>query len=289
MTDLGQKIRSDKRVAAWLQILLGCLVGGAAYPLFLTPNHIAPGGLTGVAMILNHTLGLPVGIASLAMNVPLFLLSFKAIGGIFFLRSLAATVLFSLAIDFLPLAPMTVDPLLGSVYGGVVLGIGLGMIVRGGATTGGTDMIAKLIHRHLPFVSMGMILFMLDAMVVAAAGVAFGTTEALYAMICIFVSSKVIDTVMVGFVSNKTCFIVSDRWEAISRRILHEMNRGATHLQARGAYSGAERPVLMCVIARQELPIIKEIVRQEDENAFVFMTEAFEVLGEGFSALTSQD
>ena len=289
MTDLKKIFRGNKRFNAWAQIVLGCLVGGAAYPLFLTPNRIAPGGLTGVGMILNHYFGIPVGTASLIMNIPLFLLSYQAIGGIFFLRSLGATILFSMSIDFLPFRPMTVDPLLGSVYGGVMLGIGLGLILRGGATTGGTDMIAKLIHRKFPFISVGMFLFVIDGLVVIAAGLTFGTTEALYAMLCIFASSKVIDTVMVGFVSNKACFIVSDRWERISVRILREMERGATHLQAKGAYSGTERPVLMCVISRQELPMIKEIVRQEDGNAFVFMTEAFEVLGEGFSALNSPD
>ena len=277
-----------ERFFSYAQILLGALVGGAAYPLFLTPNRIAPGGITGVAMILNHLFHWPVGTVSLALNVPLFIISYRAMGKIFAFRSLVATVLFSLFIDILPLKPLTMDPLLGTLYGGVLLGVGLGLIMRGGATTGGSDMIARMVHRRFQFISVGSFLFAIDCAVVMAAGFLIGTTEALYALINIFLTAKVMDVVIVGFSANKACFVISSKWQEISERIMRDMDRGVTQLTARGAYTGTERPTLLCVISRSEIMAFKRILREEDENAFVIIVEAHEAIGDGFSALSEK-
>lgn len=274
-----------ERFFSYAQILLGALIGGAAYPLFMTPNRIAPGGITGVATILNHLLHWPVGTVSLVLNLPLFMISYKAMGKVFAFRSLVATVAFSLFIDILPLKPMTNDPLLGALYGGVLLGIGLGLIMRGGATTGGSDMIARMVHKRFPFISTGAFLFAIDFAVVLAAGLLIGTSEALYALINIFLTAKVMDMVIIGFSSNKACFVISSRWQEISRRIMKDMDRGVTQLTARGAYTGAERPTLLCVISRSEITAFKRILREEDENAFVIIVEAHEAIGDGFSVL----
>ena len=274
-----------ERFFSYAQILLGALIGGAAYPLFMTPNRIAPGGITGVATILNHLLHWPVGTVSLVLNLPLFMISYKAMGKIFAFRSLVATVAFSLFLDILPLKPMTNDPLLGALYGGVLLGIGLGLIMRGGATTGGSDMIARMVHKRFPFISTGAFLFAIDFAVVLAAGLLIGTSEALYALINIFLTAKVMDMVIIGFSSNKACFVISSRWQEISRRIMKDMDRGVTQLTARGAYTGAERPTLLCVISRSEITAFKRILREEDENAFVIIVEAHEAIGDGFSVL----
>ncbi len=286
---LQDKLRSRfphfDSVMAYIQIILGCLIGGAAYPLFLVPNSIAPGGLSGLAMVLNHLFHWPVGMTSLIMNIPLFLVGYKAMGKLFVWRSLVATVVFSLSIDLIKLPAMTVDPLLGTLYGGLLLGVGLGLILRGGATTGGTDMIARMVHSRMPFITVGVFLLMIDCVVVILAGAVMGTSEGLYAMISIFISSKVIDMVMAGFSSNKACFIITKQWDAVTRQILRDMNRGVTQLTARGAYSGEERPVVLCVTSRQEVARLKDIVREADENAFMFVTEAHEALGEGFSKL----
>ncbi len=276
-------------VMAYIQIVLGCLIGGLAYPLFLVPNSIAPGGLSGLAMVLNHLFHWPVGMTSLIMNIPLFLLGYKAMGRVFVWRSLVATVIFSLSIDLIKLPAMTVDPLLGTLYGGLLLGVGLGLILRGGATTGGTDMIARMVHSRMPFITVGVFLLMIDCLVVILAGVVMGTSEGLYAMISIFISSKVIDMVMAGFSSNKACFIITKQWDAVTRQILRDMDRGVTQLTARGAYSGEERPVVLCVASRQEVARLKDIVREADENAFMFVTEAHEALGEGFSKLSGRE
>ena len=278
-----------ERFFSYVQILIGALIGGAAYPMFLTPNQIAPGGITGAAMILNHLFRWPVGTVSLVLNIPLFLISYKAMGKIFAFRSLAATILFSLFIDILPLRPLTTDPLLGTLYGGVMLGAGLGLIMRGGATTGGSDMIARMVHKRFQFISTGSFLFAIDCTVVLAAGFLIGTTEALYALINIFLSARVMDAVIVGFSSNKACFVISPRWQEISERIMRDMDRGVTQLTARGAYTGTERPTLLCVIGRSEIMAFKRILREEDENAFVIIVEAHEAIGDGFTLLSDSE
>ena len=282
---IRRKPSAAERFFSYVQILIGSLIAGAAYPLFMTPNRIAPGGITGIATILNHLFGTPVGTVSLILNIPLFLIGFRAMGRVFVFRSLVTTLCFSLFIDLLPLKPMTTDPLLGTLYGGVLLGIGLGLIMRGGATTGGSDMVARMVHKRFQFISVGSFLFAIDFAVVAAAGVLIGTTEALYALINIFLAAKVMDTVIVGFSSNKACFVMSSRWEEISRRVLQEMDRGVTQLMARGAWTGTERPTLLCVISRSEIMAFKRILREEDEDAFVIIVEAHEAIGDGFSGL----
>ena len=275
-------------VFAYGQILLGCLIGGAAYPLFMTPNNIAPGGVTGIGIILNYLFGLPVGTVSLVLNIPLFITGYRYIGRIFAFRSLLATALFSVCIDILPLKPMTDDMLLGTLFGGVMLGIGLGLILRGGATTGGTDMLARMVHHRLPTVTVGTFLFAFDLVVVVAAGFTVGTQQALYAIINIYVSGRIIDMVMVGFSGNKACFIMSAKWQEITSRLLSEMGRGVTQLKARGAYTMEEKPVVLCVVSRQEVTTLKRIVEDEDPASFMFISDAHEAIGEGFSAINEK-
>ena len=277
-----------ERFFSYAQILLGALIGGAAYPLFMTPNRIAPGGITGIATILNHLFHWPVGIVSLILNLPLFLISYRAMGRIFAFRSLVATIFFTLSID-MPLKPMTNDPLLGALYGGAMLGCGLGLIMRGGATTGGSDMIARMVHKRFQFISTGSFLFAIDCAVVISAGFLIGTSEALYALINIFLSAKVMDTIIVGFSSNKACFVMSSRWQVIADRIMRDMDRGVTLLTARGAYTGTERPTLLCVISRSEIMAFKRILREEDEKAFVIIVEAHEAIGDGFTLLSESE
>jgi uncharacterized membrane-anchored protein YitT (DUF2179 family) len=274
-----------EQMRSYVQIVVGCILGGLAYPLFLVPNSIAPGGLTGIATILNHLFGVPVGLTSMVMNLPLFVIGFRAMGRVFVWRSLVATVLFSLSIDLIHVPPMTNDVLLGAVYGGGLLGLGLGIILRGEATSGGSDMVARMVHRKFSFISVGAFLFAIDFLVIVAAGFVLGSQHAMYALICIFVSSKVLDVVLGGFNTQKACFVITEKTVSVTNRIMEELERGVTLLTATGAYSGRERPVILCVAGRQEVPRVKEIVRQEDEKAFMFITEAHEALGEGFTKL----
>ncbi len=278
-------IWKNEQIMAYSQIVLGCLLGAASYPLFLTPNHIAPGGLTGIAMVFNYLFGAPVGTVSLLMNVPLFLIGYRAMGRVFVFRSLIAAVLFSLMIDLLPLPAATMDPLLGAVFGGVLLGIALGLIMRGGATTGGTDMAARMLHQKFQHISVGTILFAIDCISVFMAGVSIEVEYALYSLICIYVSGKAIDMVTSGLSREKACYIISSEHEKIKQSVMTELERGVTVLRAQGGWSGAEKPLLLCILSAQEVSRIKTIVRAADERAFVFITDAYEVLGEGFRKL----
>ena len=270
---------------AYIEIVLGCMIGGAAYPLFLVPNNIAPGGLTGIATIFNYLWGWPVGVTSMALNLPLFVIGWKAMGKVFVFRSLIATILFSAFIDLLKLPPLTDDMLLATVYGALVMGFGLGLILRGGATTGGTDMVARMVHQRFPMLTVGGFLFLIDCAVILCAAFTMSARAALYALICIFVNAKAIDLVLAGFGSSKACFIITNRAEDICRRIMDELDRGATMLSATGAYSGENRTVLISVVSQREVVPLKKIVRQADAKAFMFITDTHETLGEGFSAL----
>lgn len=284
-----KKIKQNEPVIGYVYIVLGCIVGGAAYPLFLVPNGIAPGGLTGVATVLNYLFGAPVGVTSLLMNVPLFLMGYKLMGGSFAFRSMIATVLFSLLIDLFHFPALTDDVLLASVYGAILLGVGLGLILRGGATTGGSDMIAKLVHHKMPFVSVGMILLFVDCTVIALAAFTMSTRAALYSLICIFVSSKVIDLVLAGFGSAKMCFVVSAQSAEIAGRIMKELDRGVTLLPAVGGYTGKETKALISVVDQKEVLAVKRIVREADARAFMFISDTHETLGEGFRSLNEKE
>lgn len=279
---IRSKILANERVTAYVQIVLGCVLGAAAYPMFLIPNAIAPGGLTGVATIFHALFGTPVGTVSLLMNVPLFLVGYRSMGRVFAFRSLVATVLFSLLIDWLPLPAVTGDTLLGSLFGGALMGLGLGLILRGGATTGGSDMIARMVHMRFQHISVGAFLFFIDVCVVLGAGFFIKAESALYAFISIYTGSRVIDLVVEGFDRKKACYVITERLDVVKDKLMTELGRGLTILSARGGYRGADRPVLLCIVSAQEVTRLKTIVRLEDERAFVFITEAHEVLGEGF-------
>lgn len=289
MPSIFHSLKQKEALRSYGMIVLGCLLGGAAYPLFLVPNNIAPGGLTGVATVLNYLFGFPVGLTSMLMNVPLFMMGYKMLGGTFAFRSLVAMVLFSLCIDLMQFPPLTDDVLLASVYGAILLGIGLGLILRGGATTGGSDMIAKLLNRKMPFLTVGGILMAVDCLVILLAAFTMNTRAALYSLVCIFVSAKVIDLVLAGFGSAKMCFVMSRKSDAICQRIMQEMERGVTILPVIGGYTGKESKALISVVDHKEVAILKRIVRELDATAFMFITDTHETLGEGFANLTGKD
>ena len=276
----------NERLMAYVQIVLGCVIGATAYPLFLIPNAIAPGGLTGIATILNVMFHTPVGTVSLLMNVPLFIIGYRSMGRVFAFRSLVATVLFSLLIDWMPVSAATDNTLLGALFGGVMMGIGLGLILRGGATTGGTDMIARMVHVRFPHISVGAFLFFIDFCVVLAAGLLIQFESALYAFISIYAGTWVIDRVVQGFDKQKACYIITGDTDIVRQKLMSELGRGLTILSAHGGYRGEDRPVILCIVSAQEVARLKTVVRMQDEKAFVFITDAYEVLGEGFQSLS---
>ncbi|MGI5898876.1 MAG: YitT family protein [Christensenellales bacterium] len=266
------------------QITFGSVTVALSFTLFFIPCGIAPGGFTGLATIINHLTGFPIGVLSLCLNIPLFLISFKYEGRDTFIRSLYAMVMLSVFLDLLPEVHVTDDLFLGAVMGGAVMGFGLGLVIRGQATTGGTDMTAKLLSLLLKnAIGIGAILFALDVIIVGFSGLVYGISRVLYAFIAIFVSSRIIDTLQEGLTSAKMVFIISQRPEEIASVILHEMERGATFLNGKGAYSGAEKNIIMCVVSRFEVVKLKQIVHQLDSDAFVIVNDSREIMGYGFT------
>ena len=273
----------------YLLILLGTLITAFSFTAFFLPHDLAPGGVTGIATIIASFVPLGVGFLSFLLNVPLFVLGWRSVGWRFAVRSFAAMLLLSLFIDVLPAPDLTGDALLASVFGGVLLGVGLGLVVRAGATTGGTDMAAKLIHRRLSFASIPAILLAVDAAVVLAAALVFGMEAGFYALIALFVSSKAMDMVIKGFNTAMQFLIITSQPEEIVRRIHTELDRGCTRLEARGTYSGEPVGALLCVLSRMEAAGLKKIVAETDPNAFVTVSDVHEALGEGFTGMDGEN
>lgn len=276
------KSRVERGLWPYILVIAGVTLMSAAYQLFLVPNRIAPGGFTGLATIAHYKLGWPIGLTVILMNAPLFVLALKRLNMKFTLMSLAAMLGLSMMIDLLPVYPVTHDLLLASVYGGLILGAGLGMVVLGGATTGGSDLSAKLILTGMPHVSIGRVLLAIDFVVIALSGVAFDLQMALYALVSLFISARIVDVMQEGLTSAKMFFCVTDKPEAIAERVMLEMERGVTFLEARGAYTGQNRTMLFCVVDRTQVRGIKHIVAEVDPRAFLVVTDAREAMGEGF-------
>ncbi len=284
---LSPEMRQE--VSQYVMILLGCFIGAASYPLFLEPSHIAPGGLTGLTTILNFHFGLPIGLTSLVLNIPLLILGWRIIGVRFVVRTLVATALFSLLIDVMHLPPLSVDPMLGAVFGGVFLGAGIGIIIRGNATTGGTDLLGRIMHKRFPALSVGSLVFAFDLVVIILAWIFLSAQHAMYAIICVYISARVLDRVLAGLGTDKACHIISSRPEAIADRLKKELDRGVTILPAVGSYSGNKLNMLICVVGRLETIKAKQIVEAEDPFAFMYLTDTHETLGEGFRKLSGED
>ncbi len=268
-----------------LLVLLGLLAAAIGYRMYLIPNQVVNGGFTGVGQLLNHLMGVSVGTVNIVLNVPLFLVSMRSMGVRFGVRSLLAMLLLSLLIDHIPLPPATDDLLLAAIYGGAISGIGFGLILRGSATTGGTDMLASLLHRIMPVLRVSYGIFFFDGLVIIASAFAFEPQAAMYGLISTFICNVLIDLVLEGPNSAHSYFIISDKSDAIAERILKDMDRGVTALHAMGMYSHAEKQVLLCVVNRFEAMRLRRIIFEADPHAFVIANKAHEVLGEGFKPM----
>ncbi len=274
----------------YIMITIGAIITALSLVILTVPNKIAAGGVSGVATILYHMFGFKVGIVILVINVPLFLVAIYVLGGRIGIKTLWGIIVLSLSVDILSplLQPLTNEFILASIYGGVLAGVGMGLVFRGGGTTGGTDLIAALTSYFFPHFSIGQGLFLIDGLVIALAGIVFDVELALYAAITIFVSTKIIDIIQEGFNITKSVFIISDKSKEIKDDILGQMRRGVTALKGYGGYSGREKDVLMVTINRAEITKLKNLIREIDEDAFVIMNDAHEVLGEGFKRINDK-
>lgn len=274
-------------VVDYLIIFAGALLYALAVNIFTSPNDIAPGGLTGVSTMLNHVFGLPIGIMILVLNIPLFIWGAVENGKKFLTKTIVATVFISIVID--ATAPFVFkyegDTLLAALFGGLLSGIGLAFIFYRGGTTGGTDIIARNLHKRFPHISMGTVILAADAVIIIAAALVYHSIEsALYAVITVFVSTKVIDTIVYGVAhdNGKLMFIITDKYEELSLVIMEQIGRGVTQLDAHGAYNNDSKKVLLCAVRPSQVHKTKVLVNSVDENAFIIVTTANTISGRGF-------
>lgn len=285
----------------YLWIITGTVIAAAGINIFIVPYKIAPGGVSGIATVLYYLSGekFPVGITMLLFNIPLFILGARFIGKKFIIKTFFGTILLSAIIDITkPIGTRLVDKfllnpespdynpdiLLYSMFGGLLLGIGLGLVFKSGATTGGTDLTAIIVNQFVPTLTMGQTLLLIDCGVILFAAVIFQSFQlTLYAIVALYISSKVIDVILEGISFAKALFIISDMPEVIAPRIMKELDRGVTALKGMGMYTKSNKQVLLCVVHRGQLVRLKTIVNEIDEKAFIILTDIREVLGEGFN------
>ena len=275
-----------QHLIALLKLTIGCIIFAAGFNLFMAPNDMNVGGLSGLSMILVHILGFgSVGTITMLTNIPLFAIGGMRIGKQFFFGSLLGMIVSSVAIDLLAMLPVPeVDPLLACIYGGVSCGLGLGLVFTTGSTTGGSDIIVRLMKQQWPYMPIGTINSFFDFSVVALTGIAFqDVTKSLYSGVAVFAMGLVIDAVVYRFDYSKVALIISQKHEEVSKKIGTELGRGATFLKGEGAYSHQETKVVLTAVKRQQLADLKRLVVEIDPNAFIIVQEAHQVLGDGFS------
>lgn len=271
-------------------LLLGSLVYGIGTYVFVVPANIAPGGATGVALMVNYVTGLPVGILTLLLNVPLLALAWFYLSKEFAISTAVTTGVCSLVLDFV--VPFIVpaysgDRLLCSLYGGVLVGAGMALIFMTGSTTGGTDILGYVLQKKRPHISIGRALMIVDGIILAVSILVFGNIEAaLFGMIALYVQTKVIDTIIYGGEAGSMATIITSKPDEISAKVISELDRTTTILSAKGAYSGKDTNVLLCTVRKSQFSRLKKIVYEADSDAFVMVTDTSEVFGLGFKNFT---
>lgn len=280
-------MKNGVKTAIWCgRITLGCAIFALGFNLFLGPNDLNAGGVSGLAMILVHLLGMgSVGTVTMVMNLPLFALGGMKIGKKFFWGSLVGMIASSVLLDVFALIPApAVEPLVAALYGGVLCGFGLGIVFSTGASTGGSDIVVRLLKMKYQNVPIGTINMVFDLTVATLTGLVFrDISRALYSGVAIYLTGQVIDAVVYRFDYSKVALIISGEHEQIARQIGEKLDRGATFLRGQGTYSGNETKVVLTVVKKQQVAELKKLVVDLDPDAFIVVQEAHQVLGEGFS------
>ena len=280
-------------IIEYVGITIGCAMVAFSLNFFLEPHTIAPGGVTGLAIVIQKTIGIPIDLTNLIINIPLFILGLVVLGRTFGAKTAYATVMLSAFIRlFIILYSnliITNDLLLSSIYGGVIMGVGLGIVFRSGGTTGGTDLAGAILNKFFPSISTAKLMMILDLMVVATAGIVEKNIEtSLYSVIALYIAVKLIDFVVEGLNYAKAVYVISDSSEEIGHKIMEDIGRGVTALKARGFYTGNDKDVLLCVVNRTQVAKLKKIAYEIDKRAFIMVTTIHEVLGEGFKDINKK-
>lgn len=287
------KVFSKRWIINYTLITVGAFILASGFVLFITPYKIVPGGVYGVAIMIHYLIGSPVGLTALFMDVPLTIIGIKVLGPRFGYKTVVGFLLTAFFVDGItylygdqPLVPD--EPLLSAIFGGVFLGTGLGMIFKSKATSGGTDIIAMILSRYtgLP---VGQLLMYVDSVIVLIGLLVFRDWRIpLYSLIVIYITGKVIDTILQGLDYDKTLFIISDRYEEIRSKIIDDLNRGGTYIKGKGMYNGDDKTIIFTVVNRRELAMLQDYINQIDPHAFVTVINANEILGEGFKSLNEK-
>jgi uncharacterized membrane-anchored protein YitT (DUF2179 family) len=268
-----------------LGILAGCLISSSSINLFLIPNHLLSGGLTGIGIIVYYLAGLPVGAQTLVYNLPLLFAAYKTLGRAYIGDVVFGTVLFSICIDatrWLNVFEAVPDPMLAAIYGGVFNGIGYGIIFRMNGSSGGLDIVAAIVKKYYSF-NMGGVIFALNCVIMSAAAAMFGLMPAMYTLISMFVSAALTDKVVAGFTYRKVVILISEVTDVIAEGIIHEVGRGVTFLEGEGAFTHQEKKVLFVVVNLTQISRIKRLATALDPQAFMIVMDANEVMGRGFT------
>lgn len=288
---MKKKYSAITLLADILYDIAGSILFSIGLNSFAAPKQIAPGGVSGLAVIANALTGVPLGAVTMTVNIPLLLLAWHFLGRKFTLKTLKSVFILSMIMDIAaPLIPVyTGDYILAALLGGVLIGAGLGIIFTRGSTTGGTDIVSRLVQRRFRHVPIGKAMMAVDMVILAASMLVFHNIEAgLYGLICIFTSTRVVDGILFGLNTGKMVLIISAYEKEISRAVLEDLGRGVTFLKAEGAYSGRMRDIVLCAVRPQEYHRLGELVRGIDPNAFVIAAEASEIWGEGFRYITEE-
>lgn len=279
--------RIKRLIINGIYVLIGVVLITISINCFFLKLKIAPGGVSGLATVIYYLTDIPIGTIVFALNIPLFIAGFLAFGKRFSAKTLLATFLLSFLLDntlFLP--QVTDDMLLAAVFGGIIMGCGMAFVFKGGATTGGTDIAAKVVNKYFPMFNISEQLFFIDGLVVVFAMIVFRDFDiGLYSIITIWLAAKVIDIVFEGVGFAKAMFIISDSGEQIGKRILDEVGRGVTGINGEGMYLRNDKKILLTVVDRSQIPTIKQIAKEEDKKSFVIITDVREALGEGFNKM----
>lgn len=267
-----------------IYIIFGTVIYAAGISLFLDPNSLAPGGLVGVSVILSRVLSVSTGTLYFILNIPIVLLGIWKFGVKFMASTSVVIMMNSLLTDFFAeFGAVTTEPILAALAGGILIGAGIGIIFRAGTTTGGMDIVIKVIKTKYKHIKTGVLFFTIDMMIVAVSGFAFGDFNiAMYALISVFVSGRVMDTILYGSDEARLIYIISDKYREISARVLKDLDVGMTFLEGKGGYSNENKNVIMCVIRKQLTPCLEDIIKEEDPASFMIISSASEIYGEGY-------
>jgi hypothetical protein len=274
-----------KYALEYIYIIVGAFLMAVSTALILLPNQLSTGGISGISTILYYLCNYPVGLTMLLINVPLFVIAMVKVNKRLFFKSILGTILLSVFIDLLEnLSPITNDRFLACIYGGIIMGIGTAIILKAGASTGGTDLLSYVIRAYNNKFKSSRVIIIADTIIIFFNIIFFKEIEiGLYSVIAIYLMGKMIDIIFEGIYFTKIMFIISEKYEEISKEIGILVKRGSTGIYSKGMYSGKQNVMLFCVASRKEVAEIKQIIKQIDKNAFIVTTDAIETLGKGFS------